>query len=174
MKRNWWINQRLPDAALLHWSPFVSLTTLLRQHWLDNKCARKHLNPHVACWGSFLWNVCLVLIFTSNGSWDFHTMHQNQHYSSKISQRYAVPSSVWLRETLELARLPCNGTDVVWTGSCEYWSREAILFSAERTCGTSQLRLLIDEILNITWHRAVSPRSLPTYSCPATIYLHSA
>lgn len=28
-------------------------------------------------------------------------MHQNQHRSSRISQRYAVPSSVWLKETLE-------------------------------------------------------------------------
>lgn len=174
MKTNWWINQRL----LLHWSPFVSPTSLHRQHWLDKKCARKHLNPYVPYMGYFLWNVCLILIFTSKDSEAFHTTHQNQHHSSRISQRYAVPSSVWLEETLELTFLPCNGTNVVFTDSwaCEYWPCEGILSSAERRCGTSQLRPLMDETLNTTWQRAVSPMepNLPTYSCPATISLRSA
>lgn len=143
---------------------------------MDEKCARKHLNPHVTDSGYFLRNVGLILIFTSKGSEAFHTTHQNQHHSSRISRRYAVPSAVRLREALELP--PCSGTNVVRTDSwaCEYWPCEGILSSAERRRGTSQLRPLTDETLNMIRHRAASPTepNLSTHSRPATISLRGA
>lgn len=120
------------------------------QNWLDKKCARKYLNPHVIYSEYFLWNVSLILIFPSSSLEAFHTIHQNQHLISRMHQRHA--SSAWLRETVKLTLVPSNSTDVMFTDSwaCEYWPSESVLSSTERRHGTSQLRLLIDETFNMT------------------------
>lgn len=66
-------------------------TTFLRQHWLDQKCARKHLNPCVTYIREyFLFNVCLILILTSKGLRGF------PHYAPESTwplRRYALCGS---------------------------------------------------------------------------------
>lgn len=49
MKAKWGINRRLPHTALLHWSSFVCLTSLLRQHW-PRRMPGKSYPPHHWFW----------------------------------------------------------------------------------------------------------------------------
>lgn len=142
------------------------------QNWLDKKCARKYLNPHVIYSEYFLWNVSLILIFPSS-SWEtFHTIHQTQHPISRIHQRHA--RSAWLRKTVKLTVIPSNSPDVVFTDSwaCEYWPSERVLSSTERRHGTSQLMLLIDETFNMTRHRVTAPLLILTNLFMSSSHYH--
>lgn len=74
------------------------------------------------------------------------------HYMPEPASQVQEKSEICgtkLKETLKLTLLSCN---VTFTDSqaCEYWPCEGRLSSAERRHGISQLRLQIDQTLNMT------------------------
>ena len=52
------------EIALVHWSPFVSLTTFAQTALIGQEVCQE-ISQLPTYWGYFLWNVCLILIFTS-------------------------------------------------------------------------------------------------------------
>lgn len=161
MKTNRRINQRLPNRALLHWSfsNNFTQTALIGQE----VCQETSQPPRP------LFHV-LPLKCLFNFDSHIKILRGVPHYTLEPTQLqdksdtvYAVPSSEWLKEILD--------PTMQWYQRCVNRQLALWLFAqwgyfAERRCGTSQLRLLIDESLHMTWHRAVSPMepNLVTYS----------
>lgn len=114
-----------PDQSgcMLHWSPFF--LQLLHSDNTDwTRSAPGNISTLMALnFVHLLRKVCFISIFIKILT---GFPHQNQHHGPGIRQRYAVPSSVWIKEIPELCTMQ--------------WP---------------QLRLPIDESLKIIWHRVV-------------------
>lgn len=145
MKLNWWISQRLPHAALLHWRLLFPPRQLFSDSTDWTRSAAGNISTPVSLILGNISSLMSVWFWYSHqkGSEVFHTMHQNQHDHSGGMLCVAQGSTL---------------LDIQWCQCCE----DVVRVFAEKRC-----RLLTDETLNTTWHRAVFPQ-------PATISLPPA
>lgn len=135
MKTNQWINQRLLNDCTPALKP-----NNFTQPALIGKGVRQETSQLPWClqyFVYFLWNVC----------W-FRFPHQKHSRGFQLQDKSEICSSVWLKEMLESTRVQYSGTSVVC--AVNWWALALWGYYAEKRCGTSQLRLLIDETLNVT------------------------